>query len=221
MWVAAAGAVGFASAFVFSDVLALPRRWFLVPHAIVTIAFLLAYARWSGTELRRLFSRRFGFGALGALVLGAMLSLNVLGQQPSQRAQGLELWLDLAWLGVVYGALDALLLSVLPVVAAWRACAQLGWTRRWRDRLGAAALGIVASAYVTSAYHAGYAEFRAPNTLAKAVAGNAMMSSAQLLTASPVAATGSHIIMHIAAVLHGPDTTVQLPPHRARRSPAL
>jgi len=221
MWVAAAGAVGFASAFIFSDVMALPRRWFLVPHATVTLAFLLSYAHWSGTDLRRFFTRRFGFGAVGALVLGVMLTVNVLGQHPSPRAQGMELWLDLAWLGVVYGAIDALLLSVLPVVAAWRACAQLGWTRRWPGRLGVAALGIVASAIVTSAYHAGYGEFRAPGAMAKAVAGNAMVSSAQLLTASPVAATGSHIIMHVAAVLHGPDTTVQLPPHRVRQSPTL
>jgi len=43
--------------------------------------------------------------------------------------------------------------------------------------------------------------------------GNGVMSLATLLTINPIAAVGAHIAMHIAAVLHGIDTAVQLPPH--------
>ena len=212
-WIVAAALLGFGSAFLFADVLEMPRAWFLVPHALVVTGFVLAYARRSDTDLRGFWSRRLVAGLVAAALVSVVLIVNVLGQPPSVRPTGVALWLDLVWLGVVYGAIDALLLSVLPIVAAWRAGARLGWTARGPGKIAAAALGLAASAFVTAAYHLGYAEFRGP-ALAKAVAGNAMMSAAQLATASPVASTVSHVAMHIAAVLHGPETTVQRPPHR-------
>jgi hypothetical protein len=212
LWILAAGLFGFGSAFVFGDVLALPRRWFLVPHVALTLAFLLAYARWSGTELRRLARRRLVWGTIVAAAVGAFLILNVVGQRPSPAPQGLLLAFDIVWLGVVYGAVDGLLLSVMPILATWRAGRQLGWTSGWRGRIATALLAVVASAFITATYHFGYAEFRGP-ALRKAVVGNVIMSAGQLAAGSPIASVGSHIAMHVAAVLHGPDTTVQLPPH--------
>ena len=219
-WIAAAALVGVLSAFVFGDLLRLARGWFLVPHVAITLGFLLAYARWSGTSLRRLWTRRVLWGVLAAAAVGVVLTLNVLGQPASPRARGLALWLDLLWLGLVYGTADALLLSVLPVVAAWRAGRILGWTARWHGKLATAMVALAASALVTAAYHLGYAEFRGP-AVGKAVVGNVVMSAGQLLAGSPVAAAGSHVAMHVAAVLHGPATTVQLPPHQDRATAAL
>jgi hypothetical protein len=43
--------------------------------------------------------------------------------------------------------------------------------------------------------------------------GNALLTLGFLLTGSPLAAIVGHVIMHAAAVLHGLETTVQLPPH--------
>jgi hypothetical protein len=65
---------------------------------------------------------------------------------------------------------------------------------------------------VTAAYHLGYAEFQGP-ALIQPLIGNTIMTMAYLLTASPVAALVAHIIMHTAAVIHGAETTFQLPPH--------
>lgn len=213
LWIIAAAGVGFSSAFLFGDVLGLPRAWFLVPHVMLGVSFLVAYARCSGTDLRRLGSRRLKWGVLGALALGAFLTFNVLGQPAGSRAHGLWLIADLLWLGVVYGAIDGAMLSVLPVLAAWRACRQLGLTATRRGRALAVAAGLAASILVTSVYHMGYAEFRGPK-LGKAIVGNVIMSAGQIATGSPVAAMGSHMVMHIAAALHGADTTVQLPPHQ-------
>jgi hypothetical protein len=39
------------------------------------------------------------------------------------------------------------------------------------------------------------------------------MSLGYLITANPIAAIASHIAMHVAGILHGPETTAQLPPH--------
>lgn len=45
------------------------------------------------------------------------------------------------------------------------------------------------------------------------VFGNGVMSLGYLVTGNPLAAVLSHIAMHIAGVLHGPASTMQLPPH--------
>jgi len=39
------------------------------------------------------------------------------------------------------------------------------------------------------------------------------MSLAYIITGSPISALISHIAMHIAAVLYGLQTAIQLPPH--------
>ena len=213
LWILAGAVFGFASAFVFGDLLQLPRRWFLVPHLLLTAGFLLAYARWSGTDLRKLWTRRLFVGVLGAALVAVVLILNVVSQPSSPGAQGLQLWVDVLWMGVAYGAADGLLLSVLPLVASWRAGARLGWTARRPGRFATACMGLVASAVVTTGYQSGYAEIRG-QAMRTAILGNSVMSVAQLLTASPVTSTAAHAAMPVAAVLHGPDTPVQLPPHQ-------
>jgi hypothetical protein len=119
---------------------------------------------------------------------------------------------DLLWLGLVYGLLDALLLSVLPVYAVWQAFTELGWTGSWSKRLVVGGAALVASLLVTVFYHWGYPEFRGGQVIAPML-GNGVLSLAYLLTTNPLAAVFSHIAMHVAAVLHGLNTAIQLPPH--------
>jgi hypothetical protein len=45
------------------------------------------------------------------------------------------------------------------------------------------------------------------------VIGNTATTLGYLLTNNPLAAIFSHIAMHIAGVLHGPASVIQLPPH--------
>jgi hypothetical protein len=104
------------------------------------------------------------------------------------------------------------LLSVIPVLATWQAGSQLGWTDSWPGKLAVGVTALVASILVTLAYHLGYPEFRGPQVRAPML-GVGMMSLGYLLTTNPIAVVVSHIAMHIAAVMHGPATTTQLPPH--------
>ena len=126
--------------------------------------------------------------------------------------QGLQLAFDLVWLGLVYGLLDALFLSVLPIFAIWQAFSGLGWTGSWPKRLVVGIVALVASLLVTAAYHWGYPEYSGSKLLAPVV-GNGVMSLAYLLTTNPLGAILSHMAMHVSAVLHGINTAVQLPPH--------
>ena len=69
-----------------------------------------------------------------------------------------------------------------------------------------------ASLLVTAAYHWGFVEFRGASIVSPLI-GNALMTSGYLVTGSLLTPVVAHIAMHIAAVLHGMETTVQLPPH--------
>jgi hypothetical protein len=121
--------------------------------------------------------------------------------------------LDIAWLGVVYGALDALFLSVLPVLAAWQAFSAIGWTQTLAGKVLVGAIALIASLLVTVIYHLGYPEYRVQGGVMGPSIGNGVMSLGYILTNNPISAVFSHIAMHIAGVFQGPATVMQLPPH--------
>jgi hypothetical protein len=109
----------------------------------------------------------------------------------------------------VYGLLDALLLNVLPVMVLERPTGNP--PSRW-VRLRFATTALAASMLVTGVYHLGYREFRGPR-LAQPLIGNAVLTAGYLLSGNVATPLIGHVIMHGAAVLHGMETTSQLPPH--------
>jgi len=68
----------------------------------------------------------------------------------------------------------------------------------------------VISMLVTIVYHLGYPEYRSPVVL-QVAGGNSLLTSSYLITTNPIAALGSHVIMHVAAVWHGITSVTQLP----------
>ena len=211
MWVLAAALVGLASSYLLSDLLRLPRGWFVAGHAALTLALCVAFVRSRRVSVHIQFSRRRVAGLIGGVVFGALLARQVLGQPASPRAEGGEFLAQLAVYGMTYGVVDALLLSVLPVLAVYgsRSADDL---RSPGTRLRWGVLALLASGVVTAAYHAGFAEFRGP-ALIQPVIGNTVITLAYLLTGSPWAPIMAHVVMHGAAVFHGASATMQLPPH--------
>lgn len=212
LWVAAAALVGFAVAAIFAGRLELSRRWFLLPHLLLSGGLVAGYFWWSGIELSELLRRHWLWGIVAALLAGAFLVANVLSQPESARSSGLGLLWDLFWLGAVYGMLDALFLSVLPIVATWQAFSGLGWTATWPGRIGAGLVALALSLLVTTTYHLGFPEFQG-GAVAGPIVGNGVSSLAAIVSANPLGALLSHLAMHAAAVFQGPGTTIQLPPH--------
>lgn len=211
VWAVLAGAAGWLAAFVFSSVLRWPRPQFLLAYVPIVVAVTLWYQHGAGVSLRTQFARRWKAGLIVGVVFGALLVRQVLAQPPSARPEGLALAASLAWEGVSYGMADAVLLSVLPVLALYgaRSAAELSTTG---SRLRWALVALVGSTLVTAAYHAGFTEYRGARLLPPLV-GNGLMTLSYLLSGSPVAPVVSHVMMHAAAVLHGMETTTQLPPH--------
>jgi hypothetical protein len=213
LWIPAAALLGFAIAALFADLLHLPRSIYLIPYVGLASLFLSAFLRWTGLSLAELFRHNWIWGVVGALLFGAFVVRNIFSQPASARAAGLPLAFDLLWSGVVYGLIDALLLSVLPVLATWQAFSVLGWTNHWPGKIAVGALALIASLFVTVCYHLGYPEYRVPGGVVGPTIGNGVMTLGYLLTTNPITAIFSHIAMHVAGVLHGPASVMQLPPH--------
>ena len=212
LWVLVAGAIGFGITAVFAGWLKLKRAWLVLAYVLLAGAFLYAYFRWSQIDLVEELRQRWLLGLAGAVVVGFLMVKNVQSQPSSPRSEGGRLVFDILWFGIVYGVLDGVFLSVMPLLASGQALSELGWMGSWPGTVGAALVGLVASSYVTAAYHLGYPEFRG-SAVAMPVLGNAIMSLGYILTRNPLSAALSHAAMHVAAVWHGMEATIQLPPH--------
>lgn len=210
-WVVAAGIIGFGASGILPSVFHLPRDWFVGVYGVVALGFFAAYLWWQHIDPRVQLRRRWVSGMAGGLLVGALLARTVSGQTGSSRPGGGALAWALVWDGGVYGFVDGLLLSVFPVLVVYgsRPAEELrNPMSRWRWGLGA----LLASLFVTAAYHLGFAEYRGA-ALAGPLVGNLIVTLSYLATGSPIAALLSHMMMHGAAVLHGMATTTQLPPH--------
>ncbi len=212
LWVLAGAVLGFVIASVFAGLLRLSRPLYLIPYVVLVVPLLYGYIRWSKLSLRRCMLHHWGWGVVGGVLVGIFAVQSVVRQPSSSMPQGIQLLIDLLWLGVVYGTVDGLLLSVLPVFAVWNALAREGWTAHWPGRIGTGLLALLVSMGVIAVYHLGYPEFRGHQVMFP-VFGVAMMSLAYIITGNPISALISHIAMHIAAVLYGLQTAMQLPPH--------
>ena len=212
-WIVGAALLGFAITTVFAGVFRLPRSLFLVAYLILAAPFLYGFMRWSHLSIAELIRHNWIWGLVGAALVGAFMVRNILSQPASPHSHGLALAFDVAWLGAVYGALDALFLSVLPVLATLQAFSAIGWTRTPGEKILVGAIALVASLFVTVAYHVGFPEYRTTGAIMGPSIGNGVMSLGYLLTNNPISAVFSHIAMHVAGVLQGPATVMQLPPH--------
>jgi hypothetical protein len=206
-----AALLGFATSAIFSSCLHWPRGAFVLAYTALAGLFVALYARAARVRPLLQVRRRWLAGLLGGLLLGGLLAQGVSAQPASARPAGVALAGALAWLGVVYGAVDALLLTVVPVLSLYgsrppEVLSRVAGRMQWGT------VAMLGSLAVTAAYHLGFAEFRGPG-LTQPLIGNAILTGGYLLTGNPLTPLVGHMIMHAAAVLHGMETTVQLPPH--------
>jgi hypothetical protein len=208
-WFAAAALVGFAVPLVGSSVLELHHDLYLGIYFAAVLGLCAAYANATRLDLRATFTRHWKLGLVLGVVFGVALVRNVFSEDATPRPHGVYFAFELLWRGGLYGAIDALLLTVLPCLVAYRGLR--GDLAGWRRRLSyfASALALVMT--ITAVYHLGYSQYRedgvgAPET------GNAIISMPMLLSTNPIGSILDHAAMHTAAVSHSYETDVRLPP---------
>jgi len=212
IWILIASFLGFSIAAVFAGWLKLKRNVYLLVYIPLVAALLTAFVISNDLNIREIILHNWAWGLLGAVLAGAFVVKNVLSQPSSERHKGVDLLSDILWPGFTYGLIDALLLSVLPILSVRLAITNAVSTDSWSTRFLFIVLGLLSSFFVTTAYHLGYPEFRGKKVIWPNV-GNGVLSLAYILTMNPLAAILPHITMHIVAMIHGPKTTGQVPPH--------
>lgn len=209
-WIPAAATVGFSSAFLLTDVVPIPVMAYHLVHFCLVGLFITAYSRATRLRVSAVIQPRFVLAVSLGAAAGVALMRRVLADPPSSGSSGVLFVWDLLWRGVVYGAVDGVLLSAFPWLVTWRALG--GESRSSMRQAGIGVVALAGSLIVTSSYHLGYRDFRGPK-LAQANLGNAIATLPTLLARSPVASPLAHAILHVAAVAHDPRSELFLPPH--------
>ncbi len=210
-WVILAAVLGFSGSGIFSGLLQWPRAAFVALWGLAALGLMLAYLRLGGIDFVAQLRRRWLAGLIVGLLFGLLLARTVARQPAGAIPGGAGLVAALLGYGLAYGVVDALILNVLPVMALYGARPAVQ-RQSAGPRLRLALLALAGSLLVTAAYHLGFREFQGP-ALLQPLIGNAIITLSYLLSGSVLAPILAHTIMHLAAVLHGIGTTVQLPPH--------
>jgi hypothetical protein len=125
------------------------------------------------------------------------------------RPHGAYFVFELAWRGVGYGVIDALLLTAFPCAVAYALLR--GHTSGVRGRIRFIALALPLIWLITGTYHLGYPQIR-QDGLGRPETGNTIISVPTLLTTNPAGSIVAHVTMHVTAVNHAYQTRDYLPP---------
>jgi short subunit fatty acids transporter len=87
---------------------------YLAIYFIVVLVGFAAYAAATGLDVRATLRRQWKLGVVLGIVFGVALVRNVLSEDATPRPLGAYYVFELIWRGGIYGAVDALLLTVLP-----------------------------------------------------------------------------------------------------------
>jgi hypothetical protein len=203
--------VGFGASFIFGDLITLPLDLYYLIYFGIIIAFFTIYIKKTRLNLKEWFSRRLLCGVLLGLIFGALVVRNVLSEPATEKFTGPYLAWLVFWRGLIYGAMDGLLLSVFPWIVSWRAFDVE--KKPLRKKIAFGFLAWVFILVLTTAYHLGYSDFRSKKIIQPNI-GNTIISIPTLVSANPAGSPIAHAMMHIAAIIHAPKTELFLPPHR-------
>ena len=213
-WLAAAAVIGFAVPFIGSSTLELQHDVYLGIYFAVVVSFFAAYVVGTGLDIGATVRRQWKLGAALGLLFGAVLVRNVFTEDSTPHPDGAYYVFELIWRGGIYGAVDALLLTVLPCLVVLRSLG--GTLGTWRRRLTYFVTSLALVMAITAVYHLGYSQYREDGVGAPEI-GNTIISMPMLLSTNPIGSIVDHAAMHVSAVAHSYETEVRLPPSTKAR----
>jgi hypothetical protein len=209
-WFAGGAAFAFLVPYIFSSVLDLPNDLYYGIYFVAAGLFLTAYVAANDIDAVALVTRRWKLSlALGAIAAAAVVFGVLTREDSTPHPDGAYFLFTIAWRGLLYGAVDALLLTAFPVLVA---AAVMGHNFAGIARKATfGAIALVLIMIITATYHLGYEQFR-EDGVSGPETGNLIISVPALLTLNPIGSVAAHASMHIAADMHAYETNVYLPP---------
>ncbi|MGE3073215.1 MAG: hypothetical protein AB7N24_03915 [Dehalococcoidia bacterium] len=210
-WFAAIGAVAFVVPFVFSSILEFQHDAYYLTYFAVVLAVLGAYVVANEIDLVEFIQRGWKLSLVVGAAATAFVVWSVLARLDSTpHPHGIYFAFEIAWRGLAYGVVDALLLSAFPGLIAWRVMhGDLAGLRR-RVAYGALTLALVMT--ITAVYHLGYEDLRNADGIRNPEIGNTVISLPVIISANPIGSLVAHTSMHVAAVTHAYESKDRLPP---------
>lgn len=208
-WFALGAAGAFLVPFVFSSTLGLQHDVYLGVYFAFVAGLLASYARHDDVDLAAVIRRNWKWGLLAGVVVGVPVVRNVFAETGTAHPDGAYFGFELLWRGILYGAFDALLLTVFPCLLVYRALE--GRLGTWGRRIGYFAASLALVLTITAVYHLGYEQYR-EDGVGEPEIGNGLISLPMLLTANPIGSVLDHSAMHAAAVAHAYEGDTRLPP---------
>lgn len=203
--------MGFFVPFLFGNSKAIPVDVYYLIYFISVGALYFFFIKQTGTDIKKMFSANLVIGVVLGLIFAGIMAKNVFSRPETAHLTGTVLTWALVWRGLIYGAVDGLFLTTFPWIVTWSTFHVGG--RPLVEKIGFTLLAWVFTLVITTAYHAGYEDFRSKKLIQPNI-GNSIMSMPTFLSASPLAAPITHAGMHVSAVIHSPETDLFLPPHR-------
>lgn len=218
LWLVGLSVVAFAVSWLLANRLQLGRFLYIGALSVVTGALFVGYLAWLGVSVVDILTAHWGWGLLAAPIAAAFGTFGMTRLPATNRRTGRALTVALLWEGIVYGITEGILLSALPAFMTWQAIHSLGWSG-FGGGLARWTLPVLASILVIVVHHLGYAEYRNRQLIPISV-GCGMLTVGYLVTASVIAPTLGHVLMHTAAILHGTELPpvvrpITVPPSRA------
>ena len=210
-WFVGVSTLVFLLPLVFSSWLELQHDVYYLVYFTVVGAVLGAYVRSSEINLTQVIASNWKLSVALGLASGAFVTWSVLGRiESTPHPSGGYFVFEIAWRGLIYGIVDALLLSAFPgLVARELMQRNLAGARR---RIGYGILTLTLVMMITATYHAGYKDLQNVRGILQPEIGNTIISLAVIASANPAGSVLAHVSMHLAAVTHAYESKDRLPP---------
>jgi hypothetical protein len=208
-WFAGGAAASFFVPFVFADLLDLQHDLYLGIYFAFVAGLLFAYLRRTRDDIAAVIRRNWIWGLVAGIVVGIPVVRNVFTETETAHPDGFYFVFELVWRGAIYGAVDAILLTVFPCLIVYHALG--GPLRTWGRRVIYFFASLVLVLTITAVYHLGFEQYREEG-VGEPEIGNSLMSMPMLLTSNPIGSVLDHSAMHVTAVVHEYEGETRLPP---------
>ena len=206
-WYAAGALVAFAIPLVAADLLELHHDLFLLVYFTIGGTFLASFAAHSRLDWWEWLRARMWWSVGTGALVAFLIVRKVLSEASMPHPSGGFFWFEIAWRGVLYGTMDALLLFVFPATVAYL----LLRSSDGRRRLRFAGLTLLLSMGITATYHLGYPQFRGADLVQPEI-GAVVAWVPTAVTGNPLGALIVHDSYHVAANVHTYRSEIYLPP---------